>query len=1448
MINQIINFSIKNKLIVILFTLTIAAFGLFSVFKIPVGAVPDITNNQVQVITVSTNLSTQDVEQFITYPVELEMANLPGVLEIRSISKFGLSVVTIVFEENLGTYLPRQLIAEKIKAAAANIPEEFGTPEMGPITTGLGEIYQYILDVKPGYENRYSPMELRTIQDWIAKRQLSGIPGVVEVNTWGGFLKQYEIAISPEQLKSSNITLIEVFDAINKNNSIAGGSYIEKREMSYFIRGDGMVKSIQDIESIVVKNENGTPLLIRDIAEVRMGYANRYGAITANGEGEKVMGQIMMLKNANSKEVISAVKERVDEVQKSLPEGVYINPIVERSELIDKTSKTIYENLILGCLIIIFVVILFLGNIRSALVIASIIPLSLLFTISLMYILGIDANLMSLGALDFGIIIDGAVIIVEFIAIRITVNQSDFEKAKGKQKQILLDKHTYQGASKMISSAIFGQVIILIVLVPILTLSGVEGKMFRPMALTFSFAMLGAMILGFTWLPVATSLFLRPEKNNKKNITKWIMNLIYKSYNPVIKLAYDYKLVVIGLAVASLVFTGIIFSRMGGEFVPTLDEGDFVIQPVLKTGTSLTKTIELTTQMEQILIDNFVEVDQIVCRIGAAEVPTDPMSMEEIDMIIKLKPSSEWQVTKSKEELADKFKEALSVIPGIDYEFTQPIEMRFNELITGVRSDIAIKIFGENLEYLNEKAIEIKRLIEDVPGAADIVLEKTAGLPQVSVNYNRQKVASYGLNIEELNNQLSTAFGGQIAGSVFEGEKRFDLVVRYNDEYRNDIQFIRQLSIGLPSGNQIPLSELADINYTTGPAKISRENTHRRVVVSVNVRNRDLESVITDIQNVIDKNVSLEAGNYITYGGQFENLENATKRLKLAVPIALLLIFIFLHFAFKSIKDAALIFTSVPLSAVGGVFFLWIRGMPFSVSAGIGFIALFGVAVLNGIILIEHLKDLKEQGMTDMRELILKATKERLRPVLLTAASTMVGFLPMAFSTSAGAEVQRPLATVVIGGLVTSTMLTMIMLPILFYIFNTKNPFGKLRAPKKAIAVFLLFFLAGSTYSFAQEHETQKLTLEQAIDYTLKNNPAIQNATLNIESAKKQKQGILNFDPTEFSYQNGQINSDLIDYSFEINQNFGSLLTHYQTGKLVNQNISLSKKEFAITNKEIIAQTKIAWYKWIYLINQYKIKQEQASLYKEFMRIAQLKHELGESNLLEQIFAETEYASSKNELLKQMEQLIIAENNLKQIMNLDGDFIPESDSLFIYELPAGTNPNERFSSSVLSGYYENLYNIENVKYNIERSRFFPEISAGYFNQQIDNVGGFSGWSVGLSMPLWFLPQNSKVQIAKIEKEKAMNTFEYQKFNIEKEIENLVIQLDQLQNDLIYYHENALKKAKLLRLTAQAQFEKEEIEYQEFMQSIRAAYDIDLAYLETLYNYNTIAIKLEFFTQ
>lgn len=1038
MIERIIRFSINSKLIIILLTLTIALFGVYALTQIPVGAVPDITNNQVQVITTSRNLSTQDVEQFITYPVELEMSNLPGVKEIRSISKFGLSVVTIVFEENLGTYLPRQLIAEKLNAAAANIPEGFGEPDMGPISTGLGEIYQYVLDVKPGYETRYTTTDLRTIQDWFVKRQLSGIPGVVEVNTWGGYLKQYEVAVDPQKLAQYGVSIIDVLNALEQNNGVAGGAYIERDNQSFFVRGEGLLKSLADIEQIPISTINGVAIRIADVAKVQEGHANRFGAITANGQGEKVMGQIMMLKNANSNKVIEAVKQRVAEVQKHLPEGVYINPIVERSELISKTTNTILENLIFGCLIVFLVVLLILGNLRAALVISSLIPLALLFTISAMYIFGIDANLMSLGALDFGIIIDGAVIIVEFIVMKLTLRSNEINGIENAERKKIFDTISFEGASKMMKSAIFGQIIILIVFIPILSLAGVEGKMFRPMALSFSFALLGAMFFGFTWLPVAASLFLRPQKSNWV-VTQWVMWLLHSSYKPVIEWAYNHKRWVLGLAFAMLLFSGWVFTRLGAEFVPTLDEGDFVIQPVLKTGTSLTRTTELTTMMEKILIEKFPEVDKIVSRIGAAEVPTDPMSMEEIDMIIKLKPKKYWVSAKSKEELANRFKGALSVIPNVEYEFTQPIEMRFNELITGVRADLAIKIFGEDLGVLNAKAIEVTKLIDGVPGAADIIMDKTAGLPQISIRYNRDKLSVYGISVAELNRVVSAAFAGATAGNIFEGEKRFDLVVRLSDSYRHDIDNVKNLLVSVPGGGLVPLGELAQVEYSKGPAKISRDNTHRRVVVSVNVRNRDLESVVKDIQKILDSKLRLPAGYYVEYGGQFENLRNARKRLLVAVPVALALIFIFLHFAFHSLKDAILVYTAVPLSVIGGILMLWFRGMPFSISAAVGFIALFGVAVLNGIVLIEHLKELKDEGVENLRERIMKATRDRLRPVLLTASAAAMGFLPMAISTSAGAEVQRPLASVVIGGLITSTLLTMIALPLLYAVFESFN-------------------------------------------------------------------------------------------------------------------------------------------------------------------------------------------------------------------------------------------------------------------------------------------------------------------------------------------------------------------------------------------------------------------------
>ncbi len=1447
MLEKITNFSVKNKLIVILFTLTIAAFGLYAVFNIPVGAVPDITNNQIQVITTSGNLSTQEIEQFITTPVEMEMANLPGVKEIRSISKFGISVVTVVFAENMGTYLPRQLVAEKIKTASANIPEAYGSPEMGPITTGLGEIYQYIVDVKPGFRDKYNPMDLRTIQDWIIKRRLSGINGVVEINSWGGNLKQYEVSVIPARIKSLGISLMDIFTALENNNGISGGSYIEKTNQSYFIRGDGQARTLEDIGNIVVKNNSGTPIRIKDLANVKFGFANRFGAITANGKGETVLGQIMMLKNANSKIVINEVKTRVAEIQKNLPEGIFINPILERSELISKTSFTVVENLILGAIIVLLMVILLLGNLRSALVIASMIPLALLFTIGMMFIFDIDANLMSLGALDFGIIIDGAVIIVEFIAIKMSLKKDEIASIQANEHQRLMDKISISGASKMMKSAIFGQVIILIVFIPILSLSGVEGKMFRPMALSFSFAILGAMILGLTWLPVATALFLKPTKTKKRNISDWIMEKVHQSYFPVIKWSCGHKRSVLGAAIVSLLLTGVLFTRIGGEFVPTLDEGDFVIQPVLKTGTSLTRTVEMTTKMENILIGKFPnEVEQIVSRIGAAEVPTDPMSMEEIDMIIKLKPKKLWTSASSKERLADKFKEALSIIPGVEYEFTQPIEMRFNELITGVRSDIAIKIFGEDLDYINQKALEIRNLIADVPGASDIITEKTAGLPQIKVNYDRSKIAYYGVDINTLNTFLSAAFGGKTAGVIFEGEKRFDMVMRFENQNRTDIDDIRQLQVPVSTGQMIPLSELADIQYTQGPAKISHDNAHRRVVVSVNVRDRDLKSVIVDIQQKIDKNIKLKAGNYIQYGGQFENLQNAPNRLMIAVPIALMLIFIFLHFAFKSLKDAIMIFTAIPLATVGGVFLLWIRGMPFSVSAGIGFIALFGIAVLNGIVLIEHLKELQHRGMTNMRELILTGTKNRLRPVLLTAGAAAMGFLPMAVSTGAGAEVQRPLATVVIGGLITSTLLTMIALPLLFEIFYNV----------KGIKLFPLRFIRSNTFSTALlfslpivsafgQNSSMKLT--DAIDNAMLNNKKIAAYTLKVKESKALKMTSFAPDKTMFSYGIDQNNITekgfpLKIWGVEQSFSFPALYSKERNSRQIE--ISIAEANLNIQKNDLIKNVSFSYFNYQILLNKQKLYHTLDSLYNILLTNSEKRAAMGDVSRLEVLNIKAKETQVSIQLKSLKVDILNAYQRLKVQMNYEDDFtvpitielLPEikgiPNSFPVYDLLK--SEGDYFSSLVL----------------VEKNKMMPDFSMNYFlgSNQHENGKYYHGFQVGLALPLFFGSYKAKINAAKLSAN-AKNLFN------ENEITIISNQLNQLFSEHLTYKalldNYSLSDEPLMNeimKTALKSYQIGEINFYQFVSSYEAAVQIQLVHFENVLKYNQSAAEINYFSK
>ncbi len=1439
MLEKIIAFSIKNKLIVLLFTLGVLGFGIFSVSQIAIGAVPDVTNNQVQVITTSRNLSTQDIEQFITYPVEIEMANLPGVKEIRSISKFGLSVVTIVFEDDLGTYLPRQLIAEKIKIASEKIPKGFGTPEMGPITTGLGEIYQYTLEVQSKFKNNYTISDLRTIQDWIVKRQLSGIKGVVEINTWGGFLKQYEIAISPARLKAMNISMTEVFTALEKNNSIAGGAYIEKVNQSYFIRGEGKVKSLEDIENIVVKNSNGFPIYVKNIAAVQFGHANRFGAITGNGEGEKVLGQVMMLKGGNSKQVIIDVKKRVAEIQKTLPEGVSINGFLERSELVGKTTFTVAENLILGCLIVIFVVVLLLGNWRSGLVVASVIPLCLLFAISFMNIFSIDANLMSLGAIDFGIIIDGTVIIVEFIAFQIANKSANLIGLSKEDQQAEIDQITFKSASKMMNSAVFGQLIILIVFIPILSLSGIEGKMFKPMAMTFCFALFGAMLFCFTYVPVVASLFIKPKEVNPNSFSQKLIHQLNSWYLPIISWSLANTKKVLYGALSLLVMALVLFTSMGGEFIPTLDEGDFVIQPVLKTGTTLTKTIATTTKIEKIILENFPEVTQVVSRIGAAEVPTDPMSMEESDIIVKLKPKSEWVTATTKDELADKIKIAIeSEIPNMEIEFTQPIEMRFNELISGTRSDVAIKVFGEDLGILAQKAHEIEKAIKNVEGASDIIIEKTEGLPQMSIQYDRAKIARYGLNIEEVNEIIALSFAGKYVGNVFEGEKRFDMVVRLSKENRQDIDDIKKLYISTPSGLQVPLTELATIDYNLGPAKISRDNTNRRVVVGINVRNRDIQSVVMDVQKIINTKIKLPVGYSVKYGGQYENLQSAKKRLLVAVPIALLLIFILLYFAFGSIKEALLVYSAIPLSAVGGILFLWIRDLPFSISAGVGFIALFGIAVLNGIVLIEHFKELKHHGIHSIDELIMKGTTDRLRPVILTATAAALGFLPMAISSSAGAEVQRPLATVVIGGLFTATILTMIVLPVLFKVFDGKEVRKtKLKISHKSKYLFILFF--SSSILIAQTNQAER---ERILSLALENNKEIKSAKLNLDKVKATIQTAYSLDKTNIYYSYDQNNLALNALPikvFGIQQRFNFPTVYNAKKKSLVAEYEKEKARFELQISKLTREVYKTYEHIVYLQNQENRYIYLDSLYKNFSKASNRRFELGETNYLEKITAQAK--SGKVQTKKaQIEKEKAAEYELLNTL-IQSDTKIQVTNHTLIPLTFSLNGSIKELQSI---FLERVTETYRKQLDYQKQQWFPDVNIDYFQGRNNGLSqSLYGFQLGLSVPIFSSGISSKVKIAQVE----LQSWEQQKLFEEQRLKHFISQkeneLAKYQEGINYFNQFGKKLSEEIIKVANLSYKNGEIDFFQYIQSLENASDIQLDYLDTLLQYNLTQLDL-----
>lgn len=1451
MINNIISFSIKNKLIIGLLTLTLIFVGLWSVTKVPLDAVPDITNNQVQVITQAPNLGTEDIEQFVTYPVEVSMANLPGVTEIRSVSRFGLSVVTIVFEDDMETYLPRQLVAEKFTKVKEEIPNGFGVPEMGPISTGLGEIYQYTLEVEPKFRNKYSATDLRTMQDWIVRRQMAMVPGVVEVNAFGGDIKQYEVAIDPEQLKAMEVTIIDVFNALESNNANTGGAYIEKDHLANFIRGEGLIRSLSEINDIVVKNVNGIPLTIGDVGKVQFGKGVKYGSLTKDGLGEVSGGMILMLKGASSNDVVEAVRERMKEIQKSLPEGVSIQPFLDRSKLIAKTTGTVSQNLIEGALIVIFVLVFLLGNWRGGLIVASTIPLSLLFAFILMNVFGVWANLMSLGAIDFGIIIDGAVIIVEgtvFLLYSKIKNTTSLKNITSEYR----DNITYEASSKMMNSAFFGQLIILIVFIPILALQGVEGKMFQPMALTFMFAMIGVMILCLTYVPMMSALFLRVNSEKKKTwgdkFVYWLEGVYERSLSKTFKrekLIGASAIFLLGLAT----FT---FSKMGGEFVPQLDEGDLAFHAILKPGSSLTETIETTTKIEKIIKSKFPEVEHVLSRIGVAEVPTDPMPMDIADCFIILKPQSEWVSASSKEDLINQIKEAVEVVPGVNYEFTQPIEMRFNELLTGVREDLAIKLFGEDLDVLASKTEEIGKIVSSIEGVADMKVEATSGLPQITINYDRKKLAQYGLNVEDLNFYVEAAFAGGKAGVIFEGEKRFDLVVRLDEAHKKSIDNLKNLFVNLPNGSQLPLRELAEISYQPGPMQISRDNTNRRTYVGINVRGRDIQSVVDDIEKKLDANLNLPPGYYIRYGGAFENLERASQRLKIVVPIALGLIFLLIFFALKSFKQSLMIYMAIPLAAIGGIFSLWLRGMPFSISAGVGFIVLFGVAVLNGLVLISGWNELKEEGVDNIDERIKLGAKRRIRPILLTALTDVLGFLPMAISTSAGAEVQQPLATVVIGGMISATLLTLFVLPILYRRIENKSKIKGVAVP--VIGLIFLFLLPTNILNAQTKDSTSITSIEQAISIGLKNNGYVNSTKMNVQYLGTAEKSAINIDKTDFNVQYGQYNSLENDFGFNVNQSFEFPTVYSAQKKLAEKKTDEGEIQLSAVENDLRKEIRQAWYELSYNHDKRILLEYQDSLYSEFLRAATIRYEAEEGTYLEKVSAETQLMKIRNELSLIEVDISIQEKRIKSLLNDNSIFEIVPQKLDKKQMNSTLDSELIQSNPTLRSIQQKII-VAQAEKSVNKAKMLPNLSIGYFNQSLigsptangsvaTSSNRFSGVQGGVSIPLFYGSYKSEIKMAQIKSEMAQVNSDYYLVALTSQYEQSLNEVLKLQGSLKYYEESALSHAELIIDNAHKSFLNGAIDYVEYFQSIRQALEVKFNYINTIKGYNIAVINIE----
>ncbi|HEX4958063.1 MAG TPA: CusA/CzcA family heavy metal efflux RND transporter [Lacibacter sp.] len=1444
MLNAIIRFSIKNKLLVGLLVLALIGFGSFHFTKLPIDAVPDITENQVLIITQAPSLGAGDIERLITFPIEQANNNISGIKQIRSFSRFGLSLVTIVFDDATDLYWARQQVSERLIQLQNIIPPHIGKPELGPISTGLGEIYQYVIRPAKGFENKYDAVELRTIQDWIVRRQLLGVKGVAEVSSFGGKLKQFSVEVDAAKLFSYKITIDDVFDALHRNNENTGGAYIEKGPAVLYIRSEGLIQKTEDIENIAIKQTSaGTPLFLRDVADVKIGHAIRYGALCYNDEGEAAGAIVMMLKGANSSEVIKNIKKRIESIKKTLPEGIILEPFLDRTKMVNNAISTVKTNLLEGALIVVFVLVFFLGNARAGLIVASVIPLSLLFAVILMNTFGVSGNLMSLGALDFGLIVDGAVIIVEAVMHRLHHSKTFSHTNRLTQDQMNAEVST--SAQRMMNSAVFGQIIILVVYLPIFALQGIEGKMFKPMAQTVAFALLGAFVLSLTYIPMMSALFLSKKISHKHSWSDRMMNWLERYYQNALSKVLNFPKLLVGSVLALFVVSIIVLRSLGGEFIPTLEEGDFAVDTRVLTGSNLQTTIEYTQKAAGILQQRFPEVEKVVTKIGSGEVPTDPMPIEASDMMVILKPKKEWTSAKTFDELAEKMGTVLKDIPGITAGFQFPVQMRFNELMTGARQDVVCKIFGEDLDSLAAYAGDLSKIVSTVDRAQDIYVETVTGMPQIIINYNRSRIAQYKLSVADVNRVVNTAFAGQSTGMLYEGEKRFDVVVRLKGDQKKSVEDVASLLIPTPSGIQIPLHQLAEVAIKEGPNQIQREDAKRRITVGFNVRGRDVQSIVKELQQKTEQQMNFQPGYYITYGGAFENLNEAKQRLYIAVPVALLLILILLYFAFNSLKQGLLIYSAIPLSAIGGILFLALRDMPFSISAGIGFIALFGVAVLNGIVLIAEFNRQRNEGVTDPKRIVLMGTKIRLRPVLMTAAVASLGFLPMALSNGAGAEVQRPLATVVIGGLITATLLTLFVLPVLYLWFERKQHMKR----NITTAVVLLGMMYCSVTAMAQT----PISLPAAIDTALKNNLQVKQDRLITQYKQLQIKTAATIPQTMLNTEVGQYNSIYIDNRIGVTQSINFPNVYSTQKKLLEQEWKSSVLQVAVQEALVRRNVSILYYRLLYFREKAKLLRFADSMFTAFLKLTELRLQKGESALLEKTSAETQLLQIQIQqtLLQKDEEMVQLQFQL--LLNGSAAFIPADGE---WKIKSSSVPALDFSQHPAMQLLRQQQQIADAGISAEKAKLSPDLNLGLYSTTIRGIGAddkfynvgkrFQSVQAGIGIPLFARAQKEKVNAAKFNRRLTEQFYETGLFQLQHQYKSLLTEHKKYSDMVMQLETKGLANAETIVNTADQQFRSGLINYLEWILLVNQATAIRSDYLDAVKNYNETIIQLNYY--